>query len=189
MTTARWYTPSGRSIQGTVLDSVMGAEPRAETTITYSSGGRKLEASNGLVPDVVLGPDTLTTREAVFAQSLGDSIAVFRDVLTAYALELKKAGDISRESFQVTPDMRAEVGWRLRERGVPVADSVFEGASRIVAEQLGYEIARYRFGPAAERKRRAEEDPQIRRAVELVRGSTSPRALVGLAAPTSPQAY
>ncbi|HEX2220858.1 MAG TPA: S41 family peptidase [Gemmatimonadales bacterium] len=189
MTTARWYTPSGRSIQGVALDSAMGAEPRAESTVAYSSGGRRLEAGSGLVPDVVLGPDTLTSSEADFAQSLGDSIAVFRDVLTAYALELKRAGGISRESFQVTPGMRAEVARRLGERGVPVVDSVFEGASRIVAQQLGYEIARYRFGPAAERKRRAEDDPQIRRAVELVRGSTSPRALVGLAGPTSPQAY
>jgi carboxyl-terminal processing protease len=189
MTTARWYTPSGRSIQGTALDSAMGAESRAAPTTTYSSGGRKVQASNGLVPDLVLGSDTLTTREAFFAQSLGDSIAVFRDVLTAYALELRRAGDITRESFEVTAEMRAEVGRRLRERGVAVADTVFDGASRIVAEQLGYEIARYRFGTAAERRRRAVEDRQVRQALELVRGPTSARALVGLTGQAARQAY
>jgi hypothetical protein len=167
----------------------MGAESRAAPTTTYSSGGRKVQASNGLVPDVVLGSDTLTTREAFFAQSLGDSIAVFRDVLTAYALELRRAGDITRESFEVTAEMRAEVGRRLRERGVAVADTVFEGASRIVAEQLGYEIARYRFGTAAERRRRAVEDRQVRQALELVRGPTSARALVGLTGQAARQAY
>jgi hypothetical protein len=113
---------------------------------------------------------------------------VFRDVLTAYALELKRAGGIGSEGFEVTGVMRAEVGRRLRERGVAVADSVFEGASRVVGEQLGYEIARYRFGPAAERRRRAVDDPQIRQAIELVRGTTSPQALLGLAGP-APQAH
>ena len=32
LTTARWYTPSGRSIQGAELDSVMGAFPRGAIT-------------------------------------------------------------------------------------------------------------------------------------------------------------
>ena len=61
------------------------------------------------MPDVVLVPDTLTTAETVFAQSLGGHVPVFRDVLTAYALELKKAGRVGGEAFGVTPVMRAEV--------------------------------------------------------------------------------
>ena len=188
LTTARWYTPSGRSIQGAALDSAMGtqAEPKAEA---YSTGGRRLQASSGLVPDVVLGPDTLTTPESTFARSLGDHVPVFRDVLTAYALELRKSGAVASERFEVTPDMRAEVQRRLRERGVAIEDSVFGGATRIVDEQLGFEIARYTFGPAAERRRRAARDSQIQRAVELARGTISPQALLGLAAPASPQAH
>jgi carboxyl-terminal processing protease len=189
MTTARWYTPSGRSIQAAALDSAMGAQPKPRVDATYSSGGRKLQASGGLVPDVVLGPDTLTTSESTFAQSLAGQIPIFRDVLTAYALELRKAGTLGGEQFQVTAAMRAEVQRRLRDRGVAIADSVFSGATRIVDEQLGYEIARYSFGPAAERRRRAAGDPQIRRAIELVRGTTSPQALLGLADQAPPQAH
>jgi carboxyl-terminal processing protease len=190
LTTARWYTPSGRSIQGAALDSAMGAQSSPQAEATYSSGGRKLEASSGLVPDVVLGPDTLTTPESLFAQSLGGQIPLFRDVLTAYALELRKGQVVGSEQFQVTPAMRAEVQRRLRDRGVALADSVFSGATRIVDEQLGYEIARYTFGPVAERRRRAASDLQIQRAIELVRGTTSPQALLGLAGdPASPQAH
>ena len=173
MTTARWYTPSGRSIQGTALDSAMGAQP---------TGG-------GLIPDVVLGRDTLTTSESTFAQSLGGQITVFRDVLTAFALELRKGRTVGSEQFQVTAAMRAEVQRRLRDRGVAMADSVFGGAARIVDEQLGYEIARYTFGQAAERRRRAAGDPQIQRAIELVRGTTSRQALLGLADQAPPQAH
>jgi carboxyl-terminal processing protease len=173
MTTARWYTPNGRSIQGAALDSAMGAQ---------SMGG-------GLIPDVVLGPDTLTTSEATFARSLGGQVSIFRDVLTAYALELQRGRTVGSEWFLVTAAMRAEVQRRLRDRGVTMADSVFGGATRIVDEQLGYEIARYTFGPAAERRRRAVGDPQIQRAIELVRGTTSPRALLGLADQARPQVH
>jgi carboxyl-terminal processing protease len=188
LTTARWYTPSGRSIQGRALDSAMGADPVLPQEVTYSSGGRRLEASAGLVPDVVLNADTLSGPESLFAQSLGEQIPVFRDVLTAYALDLRKDGAVSTEGFQVTPAMRAEVRRRLQDRGVALADSVFGGGTRIVDEQLGYEIARYAFGPTAERRRRAADDVQIQRAVELVRGTTSPQALLGLGA-AAPRAH
>ena len=189
MTTARWYTPSGRSIQGVALDSAMGTVHAAASGPAFSTGGRPLQAGNGLVPDVVLGADTLTTAESVFAQSLGERIPVFRDVLTDYALELRKTGAIAEEEFEVTAEMRAEVARRLRDRGVAVTDSVLEGGSRIVGRQLGYEIARYSFGPDAERRRRAAEDEQVRRAIDLVRGTTSPQALLGLAAPDRPQVH
>ena len=188
LTTARWYTPSGRSIQGLALDSVMGADPAPRQEATYSTGGRRLQASAGLVPDVVLGADTLSDTESLFAQSLGGQIPVFRDVLTAYALELRKGSAISTEGFQVTPAMRAEVRRRLQDRGLQMADSVFGGGTRIVDEQLGYEIARYTFGLSAERRRRVADDRQIQRAVELVRGTTSPQALLGLG-PSVPQAH
>jgi carboxyl-terminal processing protease len=60
LTTARWYTPSGRSIQGAELDSAMGAAHAAAEPVTFrSTGGRVLSAGGGIVPDVVLGPDTL----------------------------------------------------------------------------------------------------------------------------------
>jgi carboxyl-terminal processing protease len=172
MTTARWYTPSGRSIQGAALDSAVSTTPKG-----------------GLVPDVVLGPDTLTTSEATFARSLGGQIFIFRDVLTAYALELRKGRTVGSERFLVTAAMRSEVQRRLRDRGVTIADSVFAGAMRIVDEQLGYEIARYSFGPAAERRRRAANDPQIQGATELVRGTTSPQSLLGLSDQARPQLH
>jgi carboxyl-terminal processing protease len=189
MTTARWFTPSGRSIQGAALDSAMGSERTAPTETTYSTAGRKLGTGNGLVPDIVLEPDTLTTPESLFAQTLSEQIPVFRDVLTAYALELKKRRAVASEVFQVTGAMRAEVRRRLEERGVMMVDSVFNGGVRIVDEQLGYEIARYGFGPLAEQRRRATGDSQIRHAIQLVRGTSSPRALLGLAGGIAPRAH
>ncbi len=190
MTTARWYTPSGRSIQGASLDSAMGAAPSPARQISYrSTGGRALSGWGGIVPDVVLGADTLTTAESAFTQALANQIAAFRDVLTAYALELRRAGDITTREFMVTQAMKAEVQRRLRDRGIAMADSVFQGGERLVAAQLGYEVARYVFGPAAERERRVVEDAQVQHALALLRGTTSPQALLGMAEPRAARAH
>lgn len=189
LTTARWYTPSGRSIQGASLDSAMGAKPEARQVSYRSRGGRPLSDLGGIVPDVVFGADTLTTAATTLAQALSGKHSVFRDVLTEYALELRRQGSLSAPTFEVTPEMRAEVHRRLRQRGVALADSVFVVCEQVVASQLGYEVARYVFGPAAERRRRVTEDGQVQKAVTLLSGTTSPQALLGIAESGRPQAH
>ena len=89
MTTARWYTPSGRSIQGAALDSAMGADARGADGVAYRStaAGRSRRAA-GWCPTWCSDPTRSPRRESLFAQALGEQIPVFRDVLTAYALEL-----------------------------------------------------------------------------------------------------
>ena len=73
-----------------------------------------------------------------------------------------------------------EVRRRLADRGVVLADSVYTGGEDLVGEQLGYEVARYVFGPDAERRRRVVGDAEVQQAVTLLRGTTSPQALLGL---------
>jgi hypothetical protein len=41
-------------------------------------------------------------------------------------------------------------------------------------------VARYVFGPGAERRRRVVGDSEVQQAVALLRGTTSPQALLGL---------
>jgi carboxyl-terminal processing protease len=184
MTTARWYTPSGRSIQGAALDSAMGAAHRLASAQFRSDGGRPLNGSGGLVPDVFLEPDTLTAGEMALIQALQRHVAVFRDVLADYALELRRGSAIREEGFKVTPSMRREIQRRLAQRGVALTDSLVQGAGRLLDNEVGYEIARYVFGPAAERRRRIERDHQIQQAADLVRRTSSPQQLLGML-PTS----
>jgi carboxyl-terminal processing protease len=191
ITTARWYTPSGRSIQAAMLDSVMGAVHAAATVeVRYrSDSGRLLYGGGGIVPDVLFRPDTLSAAEQRFAQALQGKVPVFRDVLTAYALELRRSNRLPNPDFLVTPEMRGEVRRRLEARGVAVADSAFDGGERILGEQLGFEIARYGFGPDAERRRRVREDVQVRQAMELLRSAPTPQALLGMAGSVAPTAH
>jgi carboxyl-terminal processing protease len=180
MTTARWFTPSGRSIQGAALDSAMGAAHALPVAMFRSDGGRPLNGAGGLVPDVLLEPDTLTSGEVALVQSLQNHVAVLRDVLSAYALELRHGSSIRTESFEVTAAMRAEIRRRLASRGVTLADSLVERAGNLLNDEIGYEIARYVFGPEGERRRRIQRDRQIHRAAELVGRTTSPQQLLGM---------
>lgn len=182
ITTARWYTPSGRSIQGTALDSVMGASHVRDREAGFrSDAGRKLAGGGGIVPDVVLHPDTVSAAEQRFARALEGQVPVFRDVLTAYALELRQSSQVSGPDFVVTPRMRDDVRRRLQVKGVSLSDSTFDAVGRILGEQLGYEIVRYRYGQDAEQRRRIRQDGQVREAVALLRSAASPEALLGMA--------
>jgi hypothetical protein len=108
-------------------------------------------------------------------------VSGYRDVLTAYALRLRSSRGVQSEAFEITPVMRQEIRGMLQQRGIGIADSIFGGGGQLVDEQLAYEIARYRFGPAAERRRRVADDPQIRQAVALLRNAPTPRSLLGMA--------
>ena len=203
LTTARWYTPSGRTIQrdasderdqviqamlaaengGIVPDSVLRAKgDSAKLPEFKTDNGRTVLGGGGIVPDLIVRPDTLTIAERDFAKALGAKVPAYWDVMTTYALELKNAGSVKSPNFSVTPTMRAEVYRRLQAKGVPVSQSTFDGATSLVDEQLGYSIARYVFGRTAEFHRRAADDRQVQTALGLLSKASTPQALLSLAA-------
>jgi carboxyl-terminal processing protease len=198
ITTARWYTPSGRTIQRKSkneedqLAQAEAAELGRDTTKTDSSlvfhtdHGRALVGGGGIRPDLFVAPDTFDTAERAFVKALGNKIPAYQDVRTAYALEVKTSGRIKNPDFSVTPDMADEVVRRLRARGVAVPDSVMTGAREVVTQDLGFEIARYVFGRATEVRRQREEDRQVRAALALARRAKSPQDLLALAAAQPP---
>jgi carboxyl-terminal processing protease len=202
LTTARWYTPSGRTIQRTAKneeaqaeqaaleagDTLPGAPDREHTDsaiqtrpIFHTDAGRVVRGGGGIVPDLVIRPDTLSIGEKAFAKALGNHVPDYRDVMTSFALELKQKGTVKAESFTVTPEMRQEVYQRLRAKGIEMTPQVYDGASGLITEQLGYQIARYVFGRPAEFRRQAHDDAQMQTALGLLRKAGSPRELLSLA--------
>ena len=198
LTTARWYTPSGRTIQRIAKDeedqlaqaeSAAAGAPTEESTdsalkqrpVFHTDAGRQVRGGGGIVPDLVVRPDTLTTGERTFAKALGAKLPVYRDVLTTYALELKRSKAIESEAFKVTPDMRREVYQRLKSKGVDVTQADFSGAGQLVDEQLSYEIERYVFGRPAEFRRRSLDDRQLQSGLSMLRRAQTPKDLMGIA--------
>jgi len=195
LTTARWYTPSGRTIQRTASDErdqVMQAMLAAENggivpdSVLQERGdslalpefrtdaGRVVLGGGGIVPDVVVRQDTMTTLERDFAKALGSKVQVYWDVMTTYALKLKNDGTITSPSFAVTPAMRQDVLSQLQARGVDITSSTFNGATAMIDNQLGYTIARYVFGRSAEFKRRAADDHQVQVALVALAAAPAP---------------
>lgn len=196
LTTARWYTPNGRTIQRTARNEEEQASQAAAASdatpstsaadsapVFHTDAGRIVKGGGGIVPDLVVRPDTLTAGERAFATALGAKTTEYRDALTSYALELKNEHAITSEDFTVTSAMRQAVLQHLRAKGVPVSDAVFTGATPLVEQQLGYEIARYLFGRPAEFRRRAKDDPQVQAALNLLRKAQTPKELMALSIP------
>ena len=202
LTTARWFTPSGRTIQRIAKneeeqarqaaieagDTVPGAvdEEHSDSAIRSrpayrTDAGRLVRGGGGIVPDLVIRPDTLSGAEKDFAKALGSRLPEYRDVLTSFALEAKTNGTVESESFTVTPEMRQRVYQQLRAKGIEMSPQVYEGASGLITEQVGYEIARYVFGRPAEFRRRARDDQQMQTAMGLLRKAQTPRDLLSLA--------
>jgi carboxyl-terminal processing protease len=205
LTTARWYTPSGRTIQRTAHDEMDQAEQAAaEATDTLprendpeatdsairsrptfrTDAGRVVRGGGGIVPDIVVRADTLTEGEREFAKELGTNLPAFRDVLTSLALDYKTKHAVSSENFTVTPEMQQQVYQRLTAKGVKMRPDVFAGAGRLVKDQLGYEIARYVFGRPAEFRRRSADQKDMQTALQLLRRAQNPKDLLGLAMAT-----
>jgi carboxyl-terminal processing protease len=210
LTTARWFTPSGRTIQriakdeedqanqaamAVIEDTVLGAPDKESTDsalkerpIFHTDAGRVVRGGGGIVPDLVIRLDTLTASEREFAKALGTNLPQFRDALTSIALEAKKTHGVKSESFKVTPEMRQQVFNRLRARKVDISQDAFQGAGALIDEQLGYEIARYVFGRPAEFRRKAANDSQMQTAIGLLRKAQTPKELLSLARVTTPGA-
>jgi carboxyl-terminal processing protease len=202
LTTARWFTPSGRTIQraadseeeqfaqalgeagdtaGTAHDPALSDSALKARPVYRTSGGRVVRGGGGIVPDIVIRGDTLTTAERAFASALGSNWSTYRDVLNAFALQAQEKKTVTDESFTVTPAMRAEVYQQLKTRGVTLDSAVYNGGARLIDLQLGSEITRYVFGTKAEFRRNARTDQQLQRALGLLREAQTPKELMSLA--------
>jgi carboxyl-terminal processing protease len=180
LTTALWYTPSGRSInrRRVSTDDDQDADTSAKKRPTFKTdSGRTVLGGGGITPDVVLPPAPVL-RDTAFERAVGKQDSQFRDALTEYALSLKATGGVTSPEFTVTPAMRAELLRRLRSHGVALDSATFASATPLIDRQLGYEIARYVFGEPAEFARRLRDDQMLARAVAFARGATTRQDLL-----------
>jgi len=192
LTTARWFTPSGRTIQrvtrneaeqeAQVIAAQRGQDTKIDSTaVFHTDAGRTIYGGGGIRPDIYVVADTFTTGERAFIKALGDKAPAFRDALTAYAIELKEGNRLLSPNFSVTQAMVDDIVRRMRAKGADLPDSVIAGARTLITRELGYEAARYVFGRSVEFRRRMADDEQIKRALALADRAKSPQDLLTLA--------
>jgi carboxyl-terminal processing protease len=189
LTTARWFTPSGRSIQRDAASREDTADVQLRATEGDSAAleslptnktisGRLVRGGGGIVPDRIVLGDTLTDGERQFVRALGGNVAAFRDALVVAALDAKEGNLVRDEGFVVSDKMREVMYAKLAENDIIISEAEREGGGTWVDEQLGYEVARYVFNQQAELRRRSIDDAKVRAAVELLRGARTPQALM-----------
>jgi carboxyl-terminal processing protease len=195
MTTARWYTPVGRSIQ---RDHAAGGDgdptaqqetaavgedgaPVLEDTVQRqpyrTDGGRVVFGGGGIVPDLVVRQDTLMRAEREFFATMSQRAADYQSVLLRYAVEYERARPNLRPDFPVTEEMHREFHRRLRAAGFDVSWEQYLGAERLVTQQLVQEIVSGRFGAAAVAMRRDTDDRPLQEAAALLRAAADQPAL------------
>jgi carboxyl-terminal processing protease len=196
LTTARWFTPLGRSIQkprpentdedeaeqaNDARPRIAGETPLTERTTYRTDAGRVIYGGGGITPDLFVGDDP-AAQELELQRALGDQVGRFPDALTAYALSLKTSRVVTSADFRVTPEMREAFRQMLERRGITIARAEWDAASPLVTRLLTYEIARYVFGVQAELRRRLEEDRVVNAARELLTGDVTHRTVLERAA-------
>jgi carboxyl-terminal processing protease len=137
MTTAKWFTPSGRSIQkerklvdGQYVevhpDSLESDSARKARPKFRSDAGRVVYGGGAVTPDVIVKPDTLSTAEQTLARALAPK---FPEVYTALSeLAFEQKGKV-RPDFTVTRSGARTSSQRITKAGVKVDRAQWEAGA------------------------------------------------------------
>lgn len=198
VTTARWYTPAGRSItkdfdRESALQSLaasavaISGEPVAsasepeEREEFKTTGGRTVYGGGGITPDLTVYRDTLSTDEQELRRLATRSGAIPRNVVFRWAVEYANDHDFS-EGFSVTQGMRDEVWTALVDAGAEVERELFDRSQTYVDWLIADELAGAEFGEVPQLRSRAVRDAQVQVAIDLLREADSPETLLTVAA-------
>ena len=190
LTTAKWYTPSGRSIQrerkfvdgqfveDTTRDTLETEASKKKRPAFKSDAGRPVYGGGGVTPDVIVHDDTLTTAEQQLIKTLSPKAQEFATGLQDYALELSRQVP---KDFEVQPTWRDELRRRVEARGVKVDPTQWESGSRWVGQQLEFWIARYSSGDSTAKRRQLPIDAPLRKAIDMMNKGQTQKDLFSLA--------
>ena len=196
MTTAKWFTPSGRSIQkerkvvdgrfvqDTASDSLETDAVRKTRPAYRSDAGRTVYGGGGITPDVIVKPDTISTAEQTLAKALAPKAQDVYTTLADYAIALKS--EISSPSFAVQPQWREEFYKRLQSNGVKIDRKVYDAGATYIDRQLEYRLTRLAYGDSTLRRRTLPQDSQLQKAVDLLDRAPTQRELFTLAERAQP---
>ncbi len=159
LTTARYYTPSGRLIQRN-YDTVSlydyyyrpenAAEPHTEVRLT--DGGRKVYGGGGITPDVKVAPQKLTDTQQTLVQN-----GAFYTFAQNYLAEHKTIP----EDFQVTDDVLAEFAQSLAKQKIPVSSADLQKNLDFVKLHIRESLVRDIYGTDVADRIAIENDPLV----------------------------
>ncbi len=199
ITTAKWYTPSGRSIQRQArseeeqeaqVDSAAVAPDTAQPAagqVYHTDAGRTVRGGGGIIPDVLIRPDSSDQAAAHrLTEALGSNLSKFNDALNAFALDARARHAVTSPTFQVTPEMRSSFLAQLSRRGVTLDAGTVAATQAFLDRDIGYEVAQFIFGRPGGIRRLFDEDPVLTQALQFASKANAPADLLTLARSAAP---
>jgi carboxyl-terminal processing protease len=164
LTTALYYTPSGRSIQRPLDTSkfelgAVTAHPNQQTEFRTDQG-RKVTGGGGIEPDYIVYPQPMNRLRAVL-----DASGSF----TSFATEYLSKNKVTDE-FEVTPQILDAFQVYLSGHGIQPGVSEWSAERDFVSNRLKTEIFNQAFGVEKGDEVEAQRDPAIQKALEIVGG-------------------
>jgi carboxyl-terminal processing protease len=191
MTTAKWFTPNGRSIQkerklmpdGRFVevhpDSIETDSARKARPAFRSDAGRIVYGGGAITPDVIVREDTLTTAEQKLARLVAPKLPSFVTVLSDYSMQLSRS---VKYDFVATRAWRDEFYNRLTASGIQLDRADYDAGSSWIGRELEKRVTRVAFGDSAVTRRELAYDAPLKKALELLQVSQSQRDLFATSA-------
>lgn len=191
LTTGRWFTPSGRSIQKPrrfddagrfveVRDEAQESDSARRARPTYRSlGGRTLYGGGAITPDVVLRSDTITSDEQRLRRALAPHGAALYSALTELA---ESQRGTLRPDFAIAPQWRERVYARLQQDSSRIDRALFDAGASEIDRAIEERVAKVVFGDSTAMRHTIKYDNQLRKARELLRAQTTQAAVFAAAA-------
>jgi carboxyl-terminal processing protease len=163
LTTARYYTPSGRLIQRDYSNVSLwdyynhvhtGKVPH--TQIKLTDGGREVYGGDGITPDI-----TVHNKLNAFEATLWT-----RDVFFNFAREFKTKNPTVGENFE--PDQAVVEAFKkyLVSQKVPVTDKDFQDNLDFIKQRLREQVIGVDYGEERAQKLQIEDDPLVEAALK-----------------------
>jgi carboxyl-terminal processing protease len=163
ITTAFYYTPSGRSIQRPLTDSALSetfGNTDAANRPTYKTDkGRIVTGGGGIQPDVVVSPEQLTQLEAVLDGS---------GIITSFATEYLATHSPLPGSFRIGPEILDDFHVFLSGRQIQPGVAEWSAERGWISSRLLEEIVTQARGVAVGDEVHAQRDPQVQAAIKTM---------------------
>jgi carboxyl-terminal processing protease len=161
LTTAFYYTPSGRSIQRPLSGGQLDAATIVSQGPYRSDAGRTLRGGGGIQPDLVVYPENETRLQAVLDAS---------GVLTTFAGEYLQSHEVAAD-FEVAPLMLDELRLFLSERKIQPDGAEWLTHRVWITSRLKQEVLNLKFGVAKGDEIELQRDPVVQAALKRLRGA------------------
>lgn len=195
LTTARWFTPSGRSIEMesadqeargdrgvlTVQGDVAELPDLGDKPEFRSAGGRLVRGGGGIVPDLWVLQDTLVVSEREAVRKILASGGAFVTALQSWVVGYLQEHPDLEPDFRLTEADLAGFRTALEERGADISMETLQRAGRSVALHMESEVALQAWGDRGRFERIAGTDAALGRAMQLLTAAEDQRELFLLA--------